>query len=222
MLGVLNCPFLLLADETREEHAQELVKLAEQRLAEGKTEIALGLANIVIDKYPETRACTKAKEIKRLAGEKASSKSTTNAKSIATGEPDPAKACLWGFLPGGGQFYMGNYFRKVGNTRSANRDYFVGTGIAVSVPGYALLGAVGIAQSKDPFFDDNCIYDIYSCLFGDQCLQSYQKACLITGVVSLIAVPVLWGGGAFSAWSEARVVRSGDTIKVKLPRSLGF
>jgi len=160
---LITTPVILGADDARENHAQELVKIAEQRLSEGKTDAALSIANTVLEDFPDTQAAYKAKEIKKLALEKTTStsgtaKSGTNTRTVISGEPDPASACLWGFLPGGGQFYMGNYYHKVGNKRSANWDYFTGTGIAIGVPGYALLGAMGISQSNDPVIDNNsCI-----------------------------------------------------------------
>ncbi|MBN2379064.1 hypothetical protein JXM67_04610 [candidate division WOR-3 bacterium] len=211
-------PIPLQADD-REDHAQELVKIAEQRLAEGKDEAALRIANIVLSEFPDTRAANKAKEIVGAVGNSSSGTAPrTKSTTINPGSPDPAKACLWGLIPGGGQFHMGSYHNKAGNKKRACWNYCNGVGTVIGVPAYTVLAAVGIAESGDPSIEDNCLYQGYTCLFGDQCLQNYQNACLVVGVVSLIAVPTLWGGGAFTAWSDAKRVQAGDTTDAIFPR----
>ncbi|MBD3286329.1 hypothetical protein GF359_07260 [candidate division WOR-3 bacterium] len=52
---------------TEEEHAAELVDMAETRLADGRTEAAVKICEMVLEKYSHTRAAVKAKEIKRIA-----------------------------------------------------------------------------------------------------------------------------------------------------------
>jgi len=52
---------------TEEEHAAELVEMAETRLADGRTDAAVKICDMVLDKYSHTRSATKAREIKRIA-----------------------------------------------------------------------------------------------------------------------------------------------------------
>jgi|GEM_PF-5454460 len=218
VLALCISPASLSAGE-REEHAQELVKIAEQRLAEGKEEAAISIANTVISEFPETRAVNKANEIIRAAGSSSSGSSPpTKSKTFNSGAPDPARACLWGIIPGGGQFYVGAYHSKVGNRKRAGWNYFTGAGTLIAVPVYTALAAVGFSEGNDPSIDENCLYQGYACLFGDQCLDNYQTACLIVGIVSCVAVPTLWGGGAFTAWSDAKRVQVGDTADVIFPK----
>jgi hypothetical protein len=209
-------PGILLSSTNDEEYAQDLVSMAEQRLAQGKPEEALKLAEMVISEFPDTRAVHKAQEIKELASSQ-SSETIPLTKSSAVNPPDPGKACLWGLIPGAGQYYIANYYRKAGNRKKAGNQYFLGTGTLIGVPAYSLLALIGLSQSEDPIFDDCCLYGTSSCLVDNQCLANYQNACLIVGIGSMIAVPVLWGGGAYTAWATARRIQKGDTLQSKIP-----
>ena len=55
------------ASRSEEEHAAELVEMAETRLADGRTDAAVKICDMVLEKYSHTRAAEKAKEIKRIA-----------------------------------------------------------------------------------------------------------------------------------------------------------
>jgi hypothetical protein len=180
VLTVCLTPAILMAN-SREEYAQDLVRMAENYLAKDDNAQAIRLADIVISEFSDTRAVHKAKEIKRLAESGATGKApTTKSQTVTSGEPDPGKACAWGIIPGGGQFYMANYYRKVNDSEAGLQFAY----------GCATAACVSLTTGLS----------LYWVLEGETGPVNTQAV----GVGGLLIAPIFWGGAAFTAWLDAR------------------
>ncbi|MBN2379068.1 hypothetical protein JXM67_04630 [candidate division WOR-3 bacterium] len=97
VLALTIVPFNLGADSREEEHAAELVQMAETRFSDGRTDAGLKICDMVLEKYSHTRAATKAAQLKRMA-ESGTSIVTTSPTSTSftpsSGEEEHARELL--------------------------------------------------------------------------------------------------------------------------------
>jgi hypothetical protein len=212
-------PLVLLADPhddcNREKSAQEIVRLAEDELSEGNTRQASLIADLVLREFSDTRAAYKAGEIKLLAAEATSDSVTSD--TISVEPPKPLNACLWGIIPGGGQFYMADYHRRAKNRNLMWTEIGLGSFVLVGTPVAGVSGLLFLSQYEDPVLDDCCAGRFFLPSFEENCmsLEGYQTTCLVLGILASAGVPLLWGGSAGLAWSEARGESVIDTLVIK-------
>jgi hypothetical protein len=216
-------PVVLFADDPyddryREESAQKIVRLAEDELSRGNAGQASQIADLVLAEFPDTRAAYKAGEIKLLAAaDEATSTDSGTYDTITVKPPRPLNACLWAVIPGGGQFYMANYHRRAKNRNMMWTEIAVGSFALAGTPVAGISSLVFLSQAEDPIVDDCCLGRLFFDASGETCvnINTYQTTCLVLGILTAAGVPLLWGGSAGIAWSEARKESTVDTFSIK-------
>lgn len=207
------------ADLYREQRAQDLVKAAEVELAMGNTQNSILITDFILAQYADTRAKYKAGQIKELALADASAGEASGTAQSSVRPPRPASACLWGIIPGGGQFYMADYHRRAANKNRMWTDIAVGGFALAGTPVAGVSSLVFLGQSQDPLIDECCISNCLLYVFEDDCVNvdNYQTACLVLGILTAAGVPLLWGGSAGLAYSEAKMTSAPDTLTLPSP-----